>query len=212
MKLLWVISISMDFISSLILSFGIITPEKVKSLGLKVATLVSKKPKNEILQLAYLKTFNDKNSADTEKCIVEFTVSLITTYISYIVLIIILVIVSVLLYSNYIETKNIFVLCLSLASFFVSFSLISEIIEPNKKIKNIIIKIFEIIGFLHWIAYPILKLIEFIISIFIIHLPHLWYKGLKQVSNRGSEWMFIAIGMSLIFINAIFKIILVLIG
>lgn len=208
-KTLNIASLFLGLVSFAVGSLGVLTPEIVRNLGLRLANHITSRPKDSLFfQAAYNKTVNPEiEEGDIKqwfsRCVIEFVVSMLTAVIGMVLTFVLLIGLSLwgLVYAWTAPGPHPLIWGLSVVGILISISsAASWMPKPNNPATTfgkVIRSVFRANEHLLIITKPLIWLSTKFVSIFTVTLPSWWYRSLKAVHARGFNWLFALLGLVL---------------
>jgi hypothetical protein len=197
----------LDVVSGVLLSLGVLTPELVRKIGIRVASNIFWKPESAVLRAAHFGVFQpkpDRIFEAVDKCLVELAVSLITSVIASALAIILLFGLSLrmLVMTASQAVADPLSLGISIAGLLVCAGGLCTFltVEPSrahKPIAKVLRLMLEVIAKAWNVASPLVWVLSRLISLFSVTLPRLWYYTLQKIHAQGMEWSITLLGLAL---------------
>jgi hypothetical protein len=211
-KLLNIAALFMGFVSAVLLSLGVLTPEIVRNLGQALANRILTKPKNSFLEAAYYKVVPfDKEKEDLKdwlnRCVIDLTVSLLTVVIATLITFFFVFGLSLWALISGLKhpSSNRLQIALSLIGFFICICGVVSFL-PNKPKKtapgwSVVRQVIRQAGNVASLLQPAVFIVDKCVSVFTKNMPLLWYRSLKSIQARGINWLFTLIGFLLFMVS-----------
>jgi hypothetical protein len=226
-KLLICTSLLMQLASAILLSLGVLTPEIVRSVGVRVVGYILAKPNSPLLKLAHARIIGsgvpaqDKStglkellagllSDVVERCSIAFKVYALTYVLAEILSLLLVFGLSLwgLLVAALATHARPLLLVLSIAGLLVSCGGICAIFGPSKRstepsvtFASLLAGVLRLVSSAWSLTYPLRWLMLHLVSLFTILMPLAWYRSLKAIHERGVSWAATLVGLLLLVVS-----------
>ena|SRR5438128_3363643 len=212
-KALEITSAILGLVSGMCLSLGVLSPGFVRATGLRLAKGMLAKPRSRLLQLAHGKTFHPSKDV-FEECVVEFWVSLLTATAALCLTVGVLVGLSGWAFAISHRLGYSGLRWVSAAGGLVAVGAAldltqapSTLLKSNSFFLRLAGRALTVVKFVGRGSFPVWCVCFRILSVFTMLLPQLWYRTLKAVHARGSEWSYAFTGVVLLVVSFVLQII-----